>query len=223
MDAEQQNQIQIKRDALNMNVMSLKPEHFQDLAHVGSILTELEEFASLMDGLEQPQFSKILKELGHRLGQIVAELSPYESGLEEFQRLHEQFDNALELLYAGDQEDADKILIHALDSKSTAMKSLASHDHYSDYAEIIQHCTEEMKGDETLAEFISETEEGLQNTEETLLRLEEDFEDQKAISSIFRVFHTIKGTAGFLGLTDLGSLAHRTEDLMVQVNEGERE
>ena len=223
MDAEQQNQIQIKRDALNMNVMSLKPEHFQDLAHVGSILTELEEFASLMDGLEQPQFSKILKELGHRLGQIVAELSPYESGLEEFQQLHEQFDNALELLYAGDQEDADKILIHALDSKSTAGKNLASQDHYNDYAEIMQHCTEEMKGDETLAEFISETEEGLQNTEETLLRLEEDFEDQKAISSIFRVFHTIKGTAGFLGLTDLGSLAHRTEDLMVQVNEGERE
>ena len=223
MDAEQQNQIQIKRDALNMNVMSLKPEHFQDLAHVGSILTELEEFASLMDGLEQPQFSKILKELGHRLGQIVAELSPYESGLEEFQQLHEQFDNALELLYAGDQEDADKILIHALDSKSTAEKNLESQDHYSDYAEIIQHCTDEMKGDETLAEFISETEEGLQNTEETLLRLEEDFEDQKAISSIFRVFHTIKGTAGFLGLTDLGSLAHRTEDLMVQVNEGERE
>ncbi len=223
MDAEQQNQIQIKRDALNMNVMSLKPEHFQDLAHVGSILTELEEFASLMDGLEQPQFSKILKELGHRLGQIVAELSPYESGLEEFQQLHEQFDNALELLYAGDQEDADKILIHALDSKSTAGKNLESQDHYSDYAEIIQHCTDEMKGDETLAEFISETEEGLQNTEETLLRLEEDFEDQKAISSIFRVFHTIKGTAGFLGLSELGSLAHRTEDLMVQVNEGERE
>ncbi|MDA0854401.1 MAG: chemotaxis protein CheA [Proteobacteria bacterium] len=223
MDAEQQNQIQIKRDALNMNVMSLKPEHFQDLAHVGSILTELEEFASLMDGLEQPQFSKILKELGHQLGQIVAELSPYESSLEEFQQLHEQFDNALELLYAGDQEDADKILIHALDSKSTAGKNLESQDHYSDYAEIIQHCTAEMKGDETLAEFISETEEGLQNTEETLLRLEEDFEDQKAISSIFRVFHTIKGTAGFLGLTDLGSLAHRTEDLMVQVNEGERE
>ncbi|MEL0044498.1 MAG: Hpt domain-containing protein, partial [Deltaproteobacteria bacterium] len=223
MDAEQQNQIQIKRDALNMDVMSLRPEHFQDLAHVGAILNELEEFASLMDGLGQPQFSKILKELGHRLGQIVAELSPYESGLEEFQQLHEQFDNALELLYAGDQEDADKILIDALDSKSTALKNLESQDHYSNYAEIIQHCTEEMKGDETLAEFIGETEEGLQKAEETLLRLEEDFEDQKAISSIFRVFHTIKGTAGFLGLSELGSLAHRTEDLMVQVNEGERE
>ena len=101
MDAVQQNQIQIKRDALNMDVMSLRPEHFQDLAHVGAILTELEEFASLMDGFGQPQFSKILKELGHRLGQIVAELSPYKSGLEEFQQLHEQFDNALELLYAG--------------------------------------------------------------------------------------------------------------------------
>ena len=124
MDAEQQNQIQIKRDALNMNVMSLKPEHFKDLAHVGAILSEMEEFASLMDGLGQPQFSKILKELGLRLGQIVAELSPYESGLEEFQQLHEQFDNALELLYAGDQEDADKILIDALDSKSTALKNL---------------------------------------------------------------------------------------------------
>ena len=223
MDAEQQNQIQIKRDALNMNVMSLKPEHFEDLAHVGAILSEMEEFASLMAGLGQPQFSKILKELGHRLGQIVAQLSPYESGLEEFQQLYEQFDNALELLYAGDQEDADKILIHALDSKPTALKNLESQDQYSDYAEIIQHCTEEMKEDETLAEFIGETEEGLQKTEETLLRLEGDFEDQKAISSIFRVFHTIKGTAGFLGLSELGSLAHRTEDLMVQVNEGERE
>ena len=98
MDAEQQNQIQIKRDALNMNVMSLKPEHVEDLAHVGAILSEMEEFASLMAGLGQPQFSKILKELGHRLGQIVAQLSPYESGLEEFQQLYEQFDNALELL-----------------------------------------------------------------------------------------------------------------------------
>ena len=29
MDAEQQNQIQIKRDALNMDVMSLRPEHFR--------------------------------------------------------------------------------------------------------------------------------------------------------------------------------------------------
>ena len=119
MDAVQQNQIQIKRDALNMNVLSLKPEHFQDLAHVGAILTELDEFALLMDGLGQPKFSRILKELGHRLGQIVAELSPYESGLEEFQQLHEQFDNALELLYAGDQEDAIKILTHALNNKST--------------------------------------------------------------------------------------------------------
>ncbi|MBT6725717.1 MAG: hypothetical protein HOA75_03020, partial [Deltaproteobacteria bacterium] len=135
MNAEQQDQIQIKRDALNMNVMSLKPEHFQDLAHVGAILSELEEFTSLMDRLGQPQFSKVLRELGHRLGQIVAELSPYESGLEEFQQLHEQFDNALELLYAGDQEDADKILIRALDSKPKAVKSLASQDHYSDYAE----------------------------------------------------------------------------------------
>ena len=223
MDAVQQNQIQIKRDALNMNVMSLKPEHFQDLAHVGAILTELDEFASLMDRLGQLKFSRILKELGHRLGQIVAELSPYESGLEEFQQLHEQFDNALELLYAGDQEDAIKILTHALDNKSTDLNSLELQDQYSDYAEIIQLCNEEMKSDETLAEFISETEEGLQKTEETLLGLEEDFEDQKAISSIFRVFHTIKGTAGFLGLTDLGSLAHRTEDLMVQINEGERE
>ena len=132
MDAEQQNQIQIKRDALNIDVMSLRPEHFQDLAHVGVILKELEEFALLMNGLRQPQFSKILKELGHRLGQIVAELSPYESGLEEFQQLHEQFDNALELLYAGDQEDADKILIHALGSKSKTLKNLESQDHYSD-------------------------------------------------------------------------------------------
>ena len=57
--------------------------------------------------------------------------------------------------------------------------------------------------DELLADFLTETNEGLVALDDALLRLERTPEDRQTLSEIFRLVHTIKGTCGFLGLARL--------------------
>lgn len=70
---------------------------------------------------------------------------------------------------------------------------------------------------EITAEFISETIEHFEISDENLMILEKDPENEEAIASIFRAFHTIKGTTSFLGLTPLSELAHKAENLLDEV------
>jgi len=63
-------------------------------------------------------------------------------------------------------------------------------------------------------DFIAEAAEHLESAEAGLLALESKPGDKEVINQIFRGFHTIKGMAGFLNLTDIGSLAHSAENLL---------
>lgn len=63
-------------------------------------------------------------------------------------------------------------------------------------------------------DFIAEAGEHIEAAEAGLLELENAPDDTEAINTIFRGFHTIKGMAGFLNLTDIGSLAHVSENLL---------
>ena len=67
---------------------------------------------------------------------------------------------------------------------------------------------------ELLTEFHAEAVDHLQQIEAALLELEHRPNNQEALSSIFRSFHTIKGNAGFLGLGPMQSLAHEVESLL---------
>ena len=223
IDPSVQEQIQSQRDALNLQLVALDADQVPDISVAGMIIGQLEAFATLMDGIGQPEFAKLLRQLDDQLGQIVADLIPHQEGLAEFRRLHDQFEGALEVLYGGDQARAEQVLQQSGGGAAPAATETADEADYSEHAAVLQELPADMIGDETLVEFISETEEGLEKTEETLLRLEEDMSDQQAINGIFRTVHTIKGTAGFLGLTIMGKLAHHTEDLMVQVRDGKRE
>lgn len=64
-----------------------------------------------------------------------------------------------------------------------------------------------------IPDFVAESREHLQSAEASLLALEVDPEDSDAIDTVFRVFHTIKGTSGFLGLDPITELAHHAESL----------
>jgi two-component system chemotaxis sensor kinase CheA len=57
--------------------------------------------------------------------------------------------------------------------------------------------------------------------EEALLALEKDPSDMEAIGTVFRAFHTIKGTAGFTELTLVSELGHLAESLLSRVRDGE--
>jgi len=68
--------------------------------------------------------------------------------------------------------------------------------------------------DDLLSEFLTETNENLENLDVELVRLEQHPNDPELIGGIFRLVHTIKGTCGFLGLPRLEALAHADENVL---------
>lgn len=68
--------------------------------------------------------------------------------------------------------------------------------------------------EDIFADFSSEADEHLHNAENALLLLEDNPEDDELLNTIFRAFHTIKGAAGFLNLTDVTHLSHSVEDVL---------
>ena len=74
--------------------------------------------------------------------------------------------------------------------------------------------------DELLAEFLTETGEGLDQLDVELVRFEQEPNNAEMLNTIFRLVHTVKGTCGFLGLTRLAKLAHAAETLMGQYRDG---
>jgi len=69
---------------------------------------------------------------------------------------------------------------------------------------------------ELLIDFLDEVGEGLESIEESILRLEEERDDD-IINALFRSMHTIKGTSGYLALNHVKHLAHESEDLVSDV------
>ena len=74
---------------------------------------------------------------------------------------------------------------------------------------------------ELLSEFITEGHDLISSAEEALLSLETDPEDKEAVGTVFRAFHTIKGTSAFMELTLLSDLSHRAESLLSRVRDKE--
>ncbi|HEU0367800.1 MAG TPA: Hpt domain-containing protein, partial [Candidatus Acidoferrum sp.] len=75
---------------------------------------------------------------------------------------------------------------------------------------------------EILEFFQPEAEEHLQIVSDCLLSLEANHSDEE-INKLFRAIHTVKGSAAQVGLKRLGGIAHRVEDLIGRLREGELE
>lgn len=71
--------------------------------------------------------------------------------------------------------------------------------------------------DDLLQGFLEETNEALQKLEVQFIELEKNPNDTDAVNNIFRVMHTIKGTAGFLSFKKLEKVAHSAENIMDKV------
>jgi two-component system chemotaxis sensor kinase CheA len=75
--------------------------------------------------------------------------------------------------------------------------------------------------EEEIREFLIESAENLARLDCEIVELEHRPDDAKRISSVFRTIHTIKGTCGFFGFEQLGSVAHITENILCQVRDGQ--
>jgi len=71
-----------------------------------------------------------------------------------------------------------------------------------------------------IKDFLEEAHEHLASIELNILSLEENPENPEAINAVFRPFHSVKGVAGFLNLTDIHKLSHEVENLLDDARSG---
>lgn len=74
---------------------------------------------------------------------------------------------------------------------------------------------------EIFESFVVETKETLEKLDLDLIQLESSPDDADLLNEIFRSFHTVKGTSGFLGLVRMQALTHRLEDILNKLRKGE--
>jgi two-component system, chemotaxis family, sensor kinase CheA len=74
--------------------------------------------------------------------------------------------------------------------------------------------------DEIMGSFIEEVRELLLQLEDDLIEIEKSPGNGEIINNIFRVMHTLKGTAGMVGFKNIQDLTHEFEGLYVLVKEG---
>ncbi|HKX21804.1 MAG TPA: chemotaxis protein CheA [Rhizorhapis sp.] len=77
--------------------------------------------------------------------------------------------------------------------------------------------------DELLAEFISETQETMEALAGEIVAWEADPMDRERLDAIFRFFHTVKGSCGFLNLPRFERLSHAAEDVLSEIRAGKRD
>jgi two-component system, chemotaxis family, sensor kinase CheA len=74
--------------------------------------------------------------------------------------------------------------------------------------------------DEIVEEFLLESRDSLDQLDRELVALESNPSDKARLASIFRVVHTIKGTAGFLQYSKLEAISHVGENLLSRLRDG---
>jgi two-component system chemotaxis sensor kinase CheA len=71
--------------------------------------------------------------------------------------------------------------------------------------------------------FLEEAEEQMDTLSNALLSLEDEPGDMTHLHAVFRVTHTLKSSAAFVGLNDLSDFAHKVENLLQFILEGKIE
>ncbi len=83
--------------------------------------------------------------------------------------------------------------------------------------------SQEYMDPEILADFFVEAREHLETIEPNLLELEKNPANLGLLNEIFRPMHSLKGASGFLGLNKINNLAHKAENIMDELRQGNME
>lgn len=74
--------------------------------------------------------------------------------------------------------------------------------------------------EEILQDFLVEAGEIIEKLDEQLVQIEKTPDDKDLLNAIFRSFHTVKGGAGFLNLTELVEICHAAESVFDMLRNG---
>lgn len=75
--------------------------------------------------------------------------------------------------------------------------------------------------EEFLSAFTDEAQEQLEKMNRGFLALENNADDLETVNEVFRAAHTLKGSAGMMGFSDMARLTHEMEDFLELVRTGE--
>ena len=74
---------------------------------------------------------------------------------------------------------------------------------------------------EILNDFLTESGEMIEVLDQRFVTLESDPTNKDLLNEIFRAMHSMKGSAGFLGFTHLVDVAHRAENILNKLRQGD--
>lgn len=76
---------------------------------------------------------------------------------------------------------------------------------------------------EMIGGFVEDSREAFDSMEDDLMAMEASPDDPSIMNNLFRVMHTLKGTAGFMGLTEISGLSHKLESVFDLVRQEKME
>jgi two-component system chemotaxis sensor kinase CheA len=89
------------------------------------------------------------------------------------------------------------------------------------YKESILYSMPPKEKERFLKEFLDSTESQMEEFSNAMIQLEEDTTNAEHINAGFRSMHTIKGSAGFIGMSSFEVTAHKIENIMAKVRDNE--
>ena len=232
------------QEALGRIEEEINSATLDDLSALGTVLTHLEEVSDLMGVEESPARVKV-KEVHHAIEGLILDEYP------EPQAVLEQLRQQLGQLAAGEVsaetlalpmgEEAEAAPPEVEEEAGTETPAMAEEPG----PEALMGMEESappappagpealvsMEGsdsgeapefeDDIFFDFAAEADDHLTTAESTLLELEHNPEEPELLNQVFRAFHTIKGAAGFLNLSEVTRAAHAVEDLLDSARKGQ--
>tara|TARA_B100001964_G_scaffold81435_1_gene91897 strand:- start:7480 stop:9723 length:2244 start_codon:yes stop_codon:yes gene_type:complete len=225
---EFKEKLQSLRDDLSLNIAMIDLKE-KDMTLLGEILRSLTSITEFHAEENHGLFSWAAKAIHGIVSSTLVDEVEYHAGISTVLDLHKSLEEGFEsFLYDGTmQESLKSRFISSMESigiKDESVEqetSTAQTGNASDDSEIDEKTTDNQKsviqeiGDatdtSTLTSFITDSLESVDTVESELMELENDPENKELVNSIFRCFHSVKGAAGFMGLSVLAELTHNAE------------
>ena len=160
--------------------------------------------------------------LAHRLEDLLGQLRDGKRKVDEevMDELLAGSDRLKELLEKIEEEKTDEGI--DVEDLVTSVQNMLEMPEEAALSEVAVEDTGPVEVDpELFKDFLIESQELLEGLEEHLVELEAKPDDPELLNGIFRTFHTIKGTAGFLGFSRTSELAHRAEEVLDRLKKGQ--
>jgi two-component system chemotaxis sensor kinase CheA len=200
------NQVETLLTSLGIEILSARAGSHEGQFPILDLLGNLRD-----GGAQRPagaQMSALCQQGWERMVEIVESGQPFNAEhIDWLRHLNESLARFARAQEIGATEGARPMIATA--PEPAKLPEVAPQD--SEEVSIILNITQDA---DLLREFLNESREHLDNIEQGVLVLEGQPTDAETLSTIFRAFHTFKGSAGFLNLAPINRLAHVLESLL---------